>query len=161
MKILVISDTHGKTDNVIEILNKVKDIDRIIHLGDYEKDAEYIQYAQEQPVDYISGNCDYGTLTPNEKTIILGPFRLFLTHGHLYRVKENYDLIRKIAKEKQSQIVLFGHTHVPYIEVSEQLSIMNPGSLSEPRSGQPRSYGILQLGDDKLPIMTIHSLEHR
>ncbi len=42
MKILIVSDTHGKHKNLKEILSRVKDIDLMIHLGDVEGGEEEI-----------------------------------------------------------------------------------------------------------------------
>ncbi len=43
MKILLISDTHGDISKVIEILDRVKGIDMILHCGDYETDARILE----------------------------------------------------------------------------------------------------------------------
>ena len=40
MKILVIGDTHGKLNKVRDIFTKLRDIDLIIHTGDYYRDAQ-------------------------------------------------------------------------------------------------------------------------
>ena len=40
MKIFVISDTHGRTEKVEEVWNRLTDVDLVLHLGDYEKDAQ-------------------------------------------------------------------------------------------------------------------------
>ncbi|MBQ2746876.1 MAG: metallophosphoesterase family protein, partial [Firmicutes bacterium] len=60
MKFLVISDTHGKTEIVQEIYNKIGDIDSIIHLGDYEKDAKYLESYLGCDVISVRGNMDGG-----------------------------------------------------------------------------------------------------
>ena len=39
MKILVLSDTHGKLDKVYRVCEKLNNIDLIIHCGDYIRDA--------------------------------------------------------------------------------------------------------------------------
>ena len=36
MKILVISDTHGKLYNLVDVLTKEGPIDMLLHLGDVE-----------------------------------------------------------------------------------------------------------------------------
>lgn len=40
MKILAISDTHGKLNKVRDIWPKLTDIDMILHAGDFIADAE-------------------------------------------------------------------------------------------------------------------------
>lgn len=43
MKILVVSDTHGRDTVLREVLKKVKPIDMLIHCGDSEGSEEYIR----------------------------------------------------------------------------------------------------------------------
>lgn len=42
MKVLIISDTHGKSSCIEQIYNIVGDVDMLIHLGDVEGDEELI-----------------------------------------------------------------------------------------------------------------------
>lgn len=41
MRILVISDSHGKNDDVKQVLEQVGDVDMFIHLGDVERGGVY------------------------------------------------------------------------------------------------------------------------
>jgi len=41
MRILIISDTHGRHGNLTEILEREPNIDLLIHLGDVEGGARY------------------------------------------------------------------------------------------------------------------------
>ena len=43
MRILVISDSHGKNDDVKRVLEQVGKIDMFIHLGDIEKNVDYVK----------------------------------------------------------------------------------------------------------------------
>ena len=43
MKILIVSDTHGREENLRKALEKTGPIDRLIHLGDVEGSEEYIR----------------------------------------------------------------------------------------------------------------------
>ena len=60
MKFLVISDTHGKIEKALEIYKNIPDIDTIIHLGDYEKDAEALAEILGCDVISVRGNMDGG-----------------------------------------------------------------------------------------------------
>lgn len=159
MRILVVSDTHSNINNVIKVLELVKDIDRIIHLGDLEMDAEELEYTQSYPIDYIAGNCDFITSTPREKILKFGHYNILITHGHTYNVKSEYETLAHIGLEKGVKAVLFGHTHIPYLEKREDIILMNPGSISQPRGGFSASYGIINFekGDD--PKYEIHFLK--
>ncbi|PKM50921.1 MAG: hypothetical protein CVV02_09400 [Firmicutes bacterium HGW-Firmicutes-7] len=161
MKILVISDTHRHIRNVIDLMSKITDVDRIIHLGDLVADAQDIESIYGKiPIDYVSGNCDfYETNAPKEKVISLFGKNILLTHGHYYDVKSGYKEIGLIAMQKQVDAVLFGHTHVPYIGYVNDLVLMNPGSISEPRRGRMPSYGLLEIDDQGRLHPTINAIK--
>ncbi|TCT12151.1 hypothetical protein EDC18_11457 [Natranaerovirga pectinivora] len=144
MSILVISDTHGKIDNVLQIIKNNKNIDLIIHLGDLVRDAETLEIIEEIKIEYIAGNCDFISKYPKEKIIEYKNKRIFLTHGHQYNVKWEYSTIKKTGKRQNADIVLFGHTHIPYLD-EDEIILMNPGSISSPRGGNKLSYGIISI----------------
>ena len=37
MKMLVISDTHGKISKAYEVAQRIHDLDLLVHLGDYKR----------------------------------------------------------------------------------------------------------------------------
>lgn len=43
MRILVISDSHGRNDDVKGVLEQVGEIDMLIHCGDVERGDQYIR----------------------------------------------------------------------------------------------------------------------
>lgn len=133
MKILIVSDTHGRNHYLLRTLEKVSPIDLLIHLGDFEGGEEYIQSITPCPVEMVSGNNDFFNGLPREKIIQIGSYTVMLTHGHRYGVNYNTSNIREAAKQNNANIVLFGHTHVPMIDLKESIWAVNPGSLALPR----------------------------
>lgn len=161
MKILVIGDTHGKIRHVVDLIHDLKDIDRIIHLGDLVGDAKFLEKQFTGiPIDYVRGNCDFLDFdTPEDKTILAVGKRIWLTHGHLYHVKRNYNLIGIQAMENEADIALFGHTHAGYIGHYEDIWLMNPGSVSEPRDRGMPSFGIIEINADGKIHPTINRIK--
>ena len=52
------------------------------------------------------------------------------------------------ARSRQVQVVMFGHTHYPYLDEEEDLTVLNPGSLSYPRQpGRKPSYLVMQIDE--------------
>lgn len=148
MKILIISDTHGHIGNALKLIKEIKNLDRIIHLGDLEKDAEDLDHLCRIPIDYVAGNCDYCTNAPYDKVISFYGVKIMLTHGHMYKVKWEERTILREARKRQVDIVLFGHTHVAYHKQHGHITLFNPGSLSLPRDGKRPSYGLLEIAED-------------
>lgn len=148
-KILVISDTHGRTDNLDCILPKVKPLDQLIHLGDVGRDVDYIEVVAECACCFVSGNNDFYSELPRERIIKINDVPIFLTHGHYYYVNSRKDFVRSAAIQRGAKIALFGHTHVPYLEEEGGILVANPGSLSLPRQADHRpSYLLLFIGED-------------
>ena len=145
MKILVVSDTHGDSTRLLKVLEDNKDFDALIHLGDGENDfsdAEMV-YPYKGMI-YVGGNCDYG-FHQGEKAVSLGGIRIFCCHGHRYNVKSGVQLLAGVAKSNDCLFALYGHTHVPKIETFLGVQVMNPGSLTLPRDGSDRSYGVIEI----------------
>ena len=146
MKILIVSDTHGRHGNLDEVLEREGKIDMLLHLGDVEDDEHYIEAIAEYPVHMLSGNNDFFSHLPGEKEIQIGKYRVFMTHGHGHYVSMNTMRLREAARARGVDIVMFGHTHKPYIDVEGDLKVINPGSLSYPRQeGRQASYVIMEI----------------
>ncbi len=133
MRILVISDSHGRNDDVEGVISQVGKIDMLIHCGDVERGDEYIRSLVDCPVYMVTGNNDYNLDLPVKEIIDVEGHRIFVTHGHRYQIHRGIGYLRKCALEEGADIVMFGHTHMPFIHFEEDLTILNPGSLSYPR----------------------------
>ena len=146
MKILVVSDTHGRDGNLREVLEKVKPVDMLVHCGDVEGSEDYIEAMAECPVHIVAGNNDFFSNLEREEEFFIGGYKVLLTHGHYYYVSLNTQAIRKEGRARGFDIVLFGHTHKPLVDVREDTTLCNPGSLSYPRQeGRRPSYLIMEL----------------
>lgn len=146
MKILIVSDSHGRDNNLIFVLNKVKPIDMLIHLGDSNGNIDYINSLVDCPVHIVRGNNDYYYNIENEKLISILDYKVFLTHGHRYGVSNDLKRIKGVGKQYGANIVMYGHTHKPYIDLTDDIWMINPGSISRPRqAGNKPSYIIMEM----------------
>ncbi len=162
MKILIVSDTHRRNENLKQLLERVSPIDMMIHLGDAEGSEEL--YKHWLPLTtrliVIRGNNDFFSDLDPEKEIRIGKYRCLLTHGHYYNVSLDTDLLRKEARARGFDIAMFGHTHRPYLEMEEDLTLLNPGSLSYPRQdGRKPSYMIMEIDSRGKAHFTLNYLE--
>ena len=145
MKILIVSDTHGKQENLLTILDRVKPIDRMIHLGDAEGQEGLIAEMAECPLDIVAGNNDFFSTLEREKELQIGKYKILLTHGHYYYVNMGLADIMLEGKARGVDIVMFGHTHRPVIEYGDGIIALNPGSVSYPRQeGKQPSYILME-----------------
>lgn len=146
MKILIVSDSHGSKQELIELEKRVRPIDRLIHLGDSEMDQRDIASIFSCPLDMVAGNNDYFTTLQKEKIITLASYRIWLTHGHRYAVYCGTKALKEEAKRRNVQMVFFGHTHVPVIDLDEEIIAVNPGSIARPRQpGRQKTYVLMEI----------------
>lgn len=130
MKICVFSDSHGVSDNMLHAVY-VEEPDAVIFLGDGERDLKPIRRRYPNlPVYVVCGNCDVGFSLPDKLILTLEGVRIFAVHGHRHDVKYDQDLdyLLRSARHEQANVVLFGHTHVPYMETQEDILVLNPGA---------------------------------
>lgn len=153
-KLLVISDTHGHRANISAVLGRALDADIIIHLGDYSRDARYIRDCTKLAVYSLRGNCDFGSDGQDELELNIEGVRVLALHGHKQSVKSSLLRLGLYAREKQADLALFGHTHIPVERRFHGVRLYNPGSLGEPRILRP-SYGIVHLDNGNIKITTM------
>ena len=157
MKVLIVSDTHGRRGDLEEVLEREGKIDMLIHLGDLENDEHYIEAIAACPVHMISGNNDFFSYLPGEKEIRIGKYKVFMAHGHGYYVSMNTKRLRDAARSRGVDIVMFGHTHKPYLDIEGDLKVINPGSLSYPRQENRRpSYIIMEIDEEGEAHFSLH-----
>ncbi|MDR2569389.1 MAG: metallophosphoesterase [Oscillospiraceae bacterium] len=141
MKILVMSDSHGNKDNMLDAIS-AEAPELILHLGDNIKDCEVINLSYPDiPLRTVKGNCDIGYSGLEMDEFKYGGKRFFMTHGHLYGVKTNIRRIVEAAIYRDVDVLLFGHTHIPYHSAIEGLMAVNPGSIGD----NLKSYAILEI----------------
>ena len=147
MKILIVSDTHRKNENYLQVLQLVGKLDMVIQLGDVEGSEYTIREAAGCPVEMIAGNNDFFSDLPSEKTLQIGRYRVMITHGHQYYIGMGNEMLKEEAIANGVDIVMYGHTHRPVIDISDDIIMLNPGSLSYPRQDDKKpSYIIMEIG---------------
>ena len=166
MRLLIASDLHGSLDSLRFLCDTARRLapDMLVLLGDlvyhgprnplpggYDTRAVLDELDRLNhlpcPVTAVRGNCDA------EVDIMLTPFavsenawieadalRIFASHGH--RLPETPPL----PGFAPGTVILRGHTHIPRGESLDGLHFWNPGSLSLPKGGSPRSYGLYEDG---------------
>ena len=149
MRVLIVSDTHGKHTGLDRALAEAGEIDVFIHLGDVEGGEDYLEAAVSCEKHIIRGNNDFFTDLPKEEEFYLGGQKVFLTHGHSYYVTLDPEYIWDEAQARQADIVMYGHTHRPFFAQKGGVTVLNPGSISFPRQeNRKASYMIIEILPD-------------
>ena len=151
MKILVVSDTHRKDDNLKMVLSEECPLDMLIHLGDAEGSEHFIPdwVNPECRMEMVLGNNDFFSRLDREREIDIAGHKAFITHGHCYGVSMGPEGLVDEAKSRGCDIAMYGHTHRPFLDVIDGVTVLNPGSLSYPRQeGRRPSYMIIHVDAD-------------
>ena len=140
IRILVIADTHNKLPR--KIVDLAREADEIWHLGDVceptiTDDLEGIG----PPVTVVRGNCDWNSAWPPVVGLVRDGLRFRLQHippepGEL--------------SEKDVDVVLHGHTHVPRNERRGGVLFLNPGCVTRPNQGAGPSVAWLEIVNKKI-----------
>lgn len=147
MKILILSDSHGVTKLMVDVVAKyANEIVCTIFLGDYLRDIEKIaDKFQNMVFHMVPGNCDFYSNLPKELTIEIGSKKIWMTHGDCFGVKSGYERIESAAAARGAGICLFGHSHKPIVFEKNGILFLNPGSITEPRGRERKSYAVVEI----------------
>ena len=120
----IISDTHGYL--APELLSELAGADLILHAGDIIHASDLAALEDIAPVYAVLGNNDYFGELPawvqKEAKFHYEGLSFYMTH------------IKNPFKRIHANCVVYGHTHVPYVEKTSRGYEINPGSPTFPRS---------------------------
>ncbi|MCR4715781.1 MAG: metallophosphoesterase [Lachnospiraceae bacterium] len=164
-KILIISDSHGMDNNMKKAIDQFGEMDMLIHLGDICGGEDYLRAIApcgEDNVYIVRGNCDYNSDSPGDMIIDICGYKVLLTHGHHHYVRAGeggLDHFRAFAEDNDIDIAMFGHIHIPVIDTSGKATLINPGSISQPRqSDRKKTFMRMEIDDDNKPHYSLGSL---
>lgn len=170
MKIGVISDIHGSLDDAEAALNLLEkeNVDLVACPGDVlyvgprnpmpknynpAKVADLIN-SFPKPFIFSRGNCDSEVdqmvikypLLQDVAYLWVEGLLIAVTHGH------KVESFSKFLQDSGANIVISGHTHIPVIEKFTYGTHFNPGSITFPKGGSNKSYGIVTIKNGRYEI---------
>lgn len=81
--------------------------------------------------------------------------QLLLVHGSPRRINEYvYEdraarSLSRIAQSADAEVLIFGHTHLPYVKRVDGVLFVNDGSVGKAKEGDPQAaYAVLEIGDE-------------
>ncbi len=156
MRILVFSDSHGNVERMKHVMQRTT-VDAIWYLGDGVRDFEHLQERDSGRAMFLAvrgngdGICDW----PAERIVTYENVRILLLHGHTRNVKHGTEVLEAYAREKEVDLVLYGHTHrwedryLPGEGNDKPLRLFNPGSIGASKWHEPR-YGYLEIRNGQI-----------
>jgi putative phosphoesterase len=149
MKIGVLSDTHIKApDKVLNhILDDIfKDVNMILHAGDIVTSG-VLDRLEERNVLAVCGNMDDYVIIetlPQIRTISAGTKRIGLIHGWGSKQGLQERILTRFEQDPPD-LVIFGHSHVPFFGEVNGVLMFNPGSASHNIYFDECTVGILEI----------------
>ena len=175
MKLLFASDIHGSAFYCRRLLDIYKEsgASRLVLLGDilYHGPRNDLpkEYAPKEVIAMLNplknqiyavrGNCDTEVDQMVLDFPILADYALFSVEGKtLYATHVHIFNQDNLPPMQEGDILIHGHTHLLKAEETEgdcgRIRVLNPGSVSIPKGGNPHTYGILEDG-----VFTIRTLD--
>ena len=146
MRIVVVSDSHGNSNNLRRALLNQPSAELVIFLGDGEWDFKHV--GTDKPSIAVKGNCDWGSDLPAFAVTQEKGYTIYCTHGYAENVKYGEERLMERAREYRAHIALYGHTHNPVTKYEDGLWLVNPGSIYD------GSYAVIDLTEKGImPIL--------
>lgn len=131
------------------------DADLILFAGDGISDMRCIDKYSERLV-CVHGNCDVfsgAVRAPAVQMLTVEGKSLYLTHGHHLNVKSGYSTVGYFAEENGIDILVFGHTHLPFESCRARadggyVRLFNPGAVKD------GSFGLIMIDGEN--VLTSH-----
>ncbi len=150
MKIIVFADSHTDVPTMLAVV-KLEQPDVILHLGDHIADGIELQKNTDIRVHLVKGNTDLGSCGSIEALFTFENTRVYMTHGHIYKVKNGLTELCGAGTRNNAHIVLFGHTHRPFLSHIDGMWVMNPGRIGRKLNESiPATYGTIVLTGSRI-----------
>lgn len=148
MKILVLSDSHGRKTQVEKILNS-STYNYVFFLGDGLSDFKNFS---NKNILKVAGNCDFFSDEPITRLEKIENINIMLTHGHAFKAKFLIEPMVNYAAENNCSLLCFGHTHKQKYEVINNVTVVNPGAF---KNGNYAEINIDKSGNINVELKTI------
>lgn len=150
-KIFCLGDVIGYASNPNECLEIVKEINIPCCMGNHELAVinqnalgfnVYATEAIEWTISKITkGNLDFIKTFPEKIEIVLDDIKILMIHGSPFDPINDYVFpdypLERIVDVVDSEVVVMGHTHFPFIKEIKSCLIINCGAVGQPRDHNP------------------------
>ena len=125
----ILSDNHS--DWPLHIAESLAGVDAIIHAGDIGPYKLVLDMEAIAPTTAVLGNTD-GAMPINESAVVMLDGKKFFVQ-HIVDPHRLQATLRERLKRIEPDVVVFGHTHMPFCETLGGVLFLNPGSVTQPR----------------------------
>ncbi len=154
-RIVVVADTHSKPHAMLCARLAESPPAAILHAGDIGDHTVIDMLSGFAPVYAVRGNIDVHAPDLPDQLVIdvlphaaadgprpAGPLRILLVHIAVYGPRLRAD-VGRAARSAGANLVVCGHSHVPFIGADRGLVVFNPGSVGPRRFNLPIVLGVI------------------
>jgi putative phosphoesterase len=142
----VVADTHiPRRAKALpeDMLSHLESADLILHAGDLMDPALLDELAAYAPVKAVRGNMDAPDLDlPESLEFGFGGVRVAMIHDSGRKQGRRARLRRRFP---DARVVVFGHSHIPFLEDEDGLMLLNPGSPTDRRRQPRHTFALLRV----------------
>ena len=149
----ILSDNHS--DWPPHIAESLAGVDAIIHAGDIGPYKLVLDMEAIAPTTVVLGNTD-GDMPINESAVVMLDGKKFFVQ-HIVDPHRLEASLRERLKRIEPDVVVFGHTHMPFCETLGGILFLNPGSVTQPRGDYRPSMVRLTIDHGKITPKFIES----
>lgn len=91
---------------------------------------------------------------PKSICIKVAGMNIIITHGHIFGISYDTSDLESFAKSENSQLAIFGHTHIAEIIKEKNFTLINPGSCYSPRMNLPPSFATILIDGKSKSVQT-------
>ena len=142
----ILSDNHS--DRPPHIAESLAGVDAIIHAGDIGPYRLVLDMESIAPTTAVLGNTD-GDMPINESAVVTLDGKKFFVQ-HIVDPLRLQATLRERLKRIEPDVVVFGHTHMPFCETLGGVLFLNPGSVTQPRGDYRPSMVCLTIDHGKI-----------
>ena len=142
----ILSDNHS--DWPLHIAESLAGVDAIIHAGDIGPYKLVLDMEAIAPTTAVLGNTD-GDMPINESAVVTLDGKKFFVQ-HIVDPHRLQASLRERLKRIEPDVVVFGHTHMPFCETLGGVLFLNPGSVTQPRGDYRPSMILLTIDHGKI-----------
>ncbi len=155
---VVLADTHipRRAKALPEVVVPyLKEADLILHAGDLIEVSLLHELSVYSPVCAVKGNVDPPELDlPETLEFDFGGARIAMIHDSGRKEGRRKRLKRRFPK---ARVIIFGHSHIPFLEDEGGLLLLNPGSPTDRRRQPRHTFALLHAegGDAQVKILDL------